>query len=101
MFKNWVDCVVKCARVNQELKQYLNVCLNKRNSSVSNELTDSSSQLKDVLRNMTYHEAKQLADDYQKSKMFVYNSFDEAGLGTWITKPFEQNDFFLPLSDSI
>lgn len=42
---------------------------------------------------LTYHEAKHYAQDYQHAKLQVYKAFDEKTLGKWITKPFEQNHF--------
>lgn len=43
----------------------------------------------------TYAEAKALAGDYQKAKGVLYEAFDKAGLGCWVGKPLEQDQFFV------
>lgn len=43
----------------------------------------------------TYEEAKALAGDYQEAKRVLYQAFDKAGLGRWVGKPLEQDQFLL------
>lgn len=40
-----------------------------------------------------YADAKVIAEDYQHAKEVVCKSFQEAGLGTWVKKPPEQDEF--------
>ncbi|XP_072034654.1 double-stranded RNA-specific editase 1-like [Amphiura filiformis] len=41
----------------------------------------------------TYAESKALAVDYHKTKAKMVGAFEKAGLGTWIKKPLEQDQF--------
>ncbi|XP_064419489.1 double-stranded RNA-specific editase 1 [Latimeria chalumnae] len=43
-----------------------------------------------------YHEAKQAASEYQAAKECVFTAFQKAGLGAWVKKPIEQDQFSLP-----
>lgn len=43
----------------------------------------------------TYAEAKALAGDYQHAKRVLYQAFEKAGLGRWVGKPLEQDQFLL------
>ena len=54
---------------------------------------EKDTQLKDSIVQLTYHDVKQRADDYQKSKLLAYKTFEEKNLGKWVTKPFEQDCF--------
>ena len=45
-----------------------------------------------------YSEGKASVMDYQLAKQQVYKAFDKAGLGTWIKKPLEQDQFEIILS---
>ena len=45
-----------------------------------------------------YTEGKASVMDYQIAKQHVYKAFDKAGLGTWIKKPVEQEQFELASS---
>ena len=38
---------------------------------------------------------KLLSKDYQTAKLKVYEAFRKGKLGSWVTKPFEQNYFSL------
>lgn len=62
---------------------------------------DQNIDIMQFISELTYHGAKQLADDYQQCKVFLYKSFDENSLGKWITKPFEQNHFMITNSISM
>ncbi|XP_028254341.1 double-stranded RNA-specific editase 1-like isoform X2 [Parambassis ranga] len=43
----------------------------------------------------SYHEAKQAAVEYHHSKQMVFRAFHKAGLGAWVKKPIEQDQFSL------
>ena len=42
-----------------------------------------------------YGEVKRMADDYQAAKITLYKAFREAGLGCWMERPVEQDNFLL------
>ncbi|XP_039182308.1 double-stranded RNA-specific editase 1 isoform X1 [Crotalus tigris] len=42
-----------------------------------------------------YHETKQVAVDYQTAKECLFKAFLKAGLGAWVEKPIEQDQFSL------
>lgn len=42
-----------------------------------------------------YHEAKLVARDYQAAKACLFRAFLRAGLGAWVEKPTEQDQFSL------
>lgn len=52
----------------------------------------SSLRIKTV-RPSTYHEAKQAALEYHSSKQTLFRAFQKAGLGAWVKKPIEQDQF--------
>lgn len=52
-------------------------------------------KLNENLSLVTYNQVKLLSNDYQLAKLKVYEAFRKANLGSWITKPFEQNYFSL------
>lgn len=54
----------------------------------------SSLRIKTV-RPSTYHEAKQAALEYHSSKQTLFRAFQKAGLGAWVKKPIEQDQFAL------
>uniref|UniRef100_A0A9J7YP35 Adenosine deaminase RNA specific B1a n=1 Tax=Cyprinus carpio carpio TaxID=630221 RepID=A0A9J7YP35_CYPCA len=43
----------------------------------------------------TYHEAKQAAVEYHAAKQTLFKAFYKAGLGAWVEKPIEQDQFSL------
>ncbi|XP_065100672.1 double-stranded RNA-specific editase 1a isoform X1 [Paramisgurnus dabryanus] len=43
----------------------------------------------------TYHDAKQAASDYHTAKQTLFKAFYKAGLGAWVEKPIEQDQFAL------
>ncbi|KAM9328463.1 double-stranded RNA-specific editase 1-like [Pholidichthys leucotaenia] len=43
----------------------------------------------------SYHEAKQAAVEYHKAKQMLFTAFHKAGLGAWVKKPIEQDQFSL------
>ncbi|XP_034533614.1 double-stranded RNA-specific editase 1-like [Notolabrus celidotus] len=43
----------------------------------------------------SYHEAKQVAVEYHSSKHSLFRAFHKAGLGAWVKKPIEQDQFAL------
>ncbi|KAM4602021.1 double-stranded RNA-specific editase 1-like isoform 2-T2 [Polymixia lowei] len=43
----------------------------------------------------TYHEAKQAAAEYHEAKQTLIKAFHKAGLGAWVKKPIEQDQFAL------
>jgi len=43
----------------------------------------------------TYSEAKKSAEHFQKAKDGLFSAFLKAGLGTWVKKPMEQDEFRL------
>ncbi|XP_047433040.1 double-stranded RNA-specific editase 1-like [Mugil cephalus] len=46
-------------------------------------------------RPSSYHEAKQAAVEYHSAKQMLFRSFYKAGLGVWVKKPIEQDQFAL------
>ncbi|XP_068165893.1 double-stranded RNA-specific editase 1-like isoform X2 [Antennarius striatus] len=46
-------------------------------------------------RPSSYHEAKQAAVEYHGSKQTLFRAFQGAGLGAWVKKPIEQDQFTL------
>jgi len=42
-----------------------------------------------------YTDVKRMADDYQAAKITLYKAFREAGLGCWMERPMEQDNFLL------
>lgn len=42
-----------------------------------------------------YSEAKLVAQTYQSVKQQLFKAFQKAGLGTWVKKPPEQDQFLL------
>ncbi|KAM6958444.1 double-stranded RNA-specific editase 1-like [Tautogolabrus adspersus] len=44
-------------------------------------------------RPSSYHEAKQAAEEYHTSKQSLFRAFHKAGLGAWVKKPIEQDQF--------
>ncbi|XP_039612362.1 double-stranded RNA-specific editase 1 isoform X1 [Polypterus senegalus] len=42
-----------------------------------------------------YHEVKQVATEYQSAKQALFKAFQKAGLGAWVKKPIEQDQFSL------
>lgn len=42
-----------------------------------------------------YHETKQVAVEYQTAKESLFKAFLKAGLGAWVEKPIEQDQFSL------
>ena len=43
----------------------------------------------------TYHDSKQAASEYQAAKQALTKAFHKAGLGAWVKKPTEQDQFTL------
>lgn len=43
----------------------------------------------------SYHEAKQAAVEYHTAKQNLFKAFYKAGLGAWVEKPIEQDQFSL------
>ncbi|XP_038131860.1 double-stranded RNA-specific editase 1-like [Cyprinodon tularosa] len=61
---------------------------------------DLHSKLSSTLRIQTlkpgsYHEAKQVAVEYHEAKQTLFRAFHKAGLGSWVSKPVEQDQFSL------
>uniref|UniRef100_A0A3B3URX2 A to I editase domain-containing protein n=3 Tax=Poecilia TaxID=8080 RepID=A0A3B3URX2_9TELE len=59
---------------------------------------DLHSKLSSTLRIQTleprsYHEAKQAAAQYHSAKQTLFRAFLQAGLGAWVKKPVEQDQF--------
>lgn len=48
-----------------------------------------------VLKPGSYHEAKQAAAEYHEAKQALIKAFHKAGLGAWVKKPIEQDQFTL------
>ncbi|XP_074520836.1 double-stranded RNA-specific editase 1-like [Halichoeres trimaculatus] len=46
-------------------------------------------------RPSSYHEAKQVALEYHSCKQTLFRAFHRAGLGAWVKKPIEQDQFSL------
>ncbi|CAL8110857.1 unnamed protein product [Orchesella dallaii] len=57
------------------------------------KLYNNKSGGRDEYADLTYHEAKHLATEYQKAKHEFVQFFKEANLGPWIGKPVEQDSF--------
>ncbi|KAI3365930.1 hypothetical protein L3Q82_009694 [Scortum barcoo] len=48
-----------------------------------------------TVRPSSYHEAKQAAVEYHRAKQTLFRAFHKAGLGAWVKKPIEQDQFAL------
>lgn len=48
-----------------------------------------------MLKPSSYHEAKQAASEYHSAKQALIKAFHKAGLGAWVKKPIEQDQFTL------
>uniref|UniRef100_A0A669EDJ6 Adenosine deaminase RNA specific B1a n=1 Tax=Oreochromis niloticus TaxID=8128 RepID=A0A669EDJ6_ORENI len=48
-----------------------------------------------TVRLRSYHDTKQAAKEYHSAKETLFRAFHKAGLGTWIKKPIEQDQFVL------
>ncbi|XP_036401703.1 double-stranded RNA-specific editase 1 isoform X1 [Megalops cyprinoides] len=48
-----------------------------------------------VSKPSSYHEAKQAATEYHSAKQTLIKAFHKAGLGAWVKKPIEQDQFSL------
>lgn len=48
-----------------------------------------------VQKPSSYHEAKQAATEYHSAKQALIKAFHKAGLGAWVKKPIEQDQFTL------
>ncbi|NP_001027924.1 double-stranded RNA-specific editase 1a [Takifugu rubripes] len=46
-----------------------------------------------TVRPSSYHEAKQAAVDYHSAKQTLFKAFQKSGLGAWVKKPIEQDQF--------
>ncbi|ELK03588.1 Double-stranded RNA-specific editase 1 [Pteropus alecto] len=55
----------------------------------------SSSLRAKVTRPNMYHESKLVAREYQAAKACLFRAFVKAGLGAWVEKPAEQDQFSL------
>ncbi|XP_066988616.1 double-stranded RNA-specific editase 1 isoform X3 [Macrobrachium rosenbergii] len=47
------------------------------------------------LKNLSYGDIKALSTNYEMSKRSMVTAFSRAGLGQWITKPMEEDSFYL------
>lgn len=61
--------------------------------AVSCLLKLSSSLRIRTVRPSSYHEAKQAAVEYHGAKQTLFKAFQKAGLGAWVKKPIEQDQF--------
>ncbi|XP_036611871.1 double-stranded RNA-specific adenosine deaminase isoform X2 [Trichosurus vulpecula] len=50
---------------------------------------------KDLLRLVSYNEAKEAAQDYQVAKRYFIKGLKDMGFGSWISKPLEEKNFSL------
>ncbi|XP_040887832.1 double-stranded RNA-specific editase 1-like [Toxotes jaculatrix] len=50
-----------------------------------------------TVRPSSYHEAKQAAVEYHSAKQTLFRAFRKAGLGAWVKKPIEQDQFALTI----
>ncbi|NXV71976.1 RED1 editase, partial [Atlantisia rogersi] len=55
----------------------------------------SSSLRSKILKPNLYHDTKQGAAEYQTAKECLFKAFLKAGLGAWVEKPIEQDQFSL------
>ncbi|MED6258270.1 Double-stranded RNA-specific editase 1 [Ataeniobius toweri] len=55
----------------------------------------SSTLLIQTVQPRSYHEAKQAAVEYHLAKQALFRVFHKAGLGAWVKKPVEQDQFSL------
>lgn len=78
MFKSWLNTL----NLLKKNKKFNEKEFQKVHKNFSNDET-----------NLTYHEVKHMAKDYQQTKIKIYQAFKDSNLGTWITIPFEQNCF--------
>lgn len=62
--------------------------------SVSAQVPAGSLRAKISRPNM-YHESKLVAREYQAAKACLFRAFVKAGLGAWVEKPAEQDQFSL------
>lgn len=64
--------------------------------NIANLLKDKNFELKiENPSEVTYADAKKIAVAYQQMKLNLYKTFRDSSLGTWLSKPFEQNYFNL------
>lgn len=64
-------------------------------TSVSVSFQLSSILSNKMLKPSSYHEAKQVASEYHEAKQALIKAFHKAGLGAWVKKPIEQDQFTL------
>lgn len=62
--------------------------------SVSTQVPSNLVRCKIAKPNM-YHESKLVAREYQAAKACLFRAFLKAGLGAWVEKPTEQDQFAL------
>lgn len=55
----------------------------------------TSLQRSKILKPNLYHESKLVAREYQAAKACMFRAFIKAGLGAWVEKPTEQDQFSL------
>lgn len=83
--------MIKCAHL-KDLKQYVQVCFLKMNNSQAQH-DQALPVVEEFIRKVSYEYAKQLSNNYQQAKHLLYDWFENAGLGKWLSVPFEQNHF--------
>ena len=89
--------------IGDEKMEYVNAAQGKKESNEHSRLCKSVfygkflALWKRLRRNVpepsSYHDAKDAAEDYQRSVLAVKNAYETRNLGTWVAKPYEQDDF--------
>ncbi|XP_026731673.1 double-stranded RNA-specific editase Adar [Trichoplusia ni] len=55
-------------------------------------------RLPDNIEQLLYNEAKQMCPTYQLAKRRLFEAFSKAGLGSWVRRPLEQDQFVCEIS---
>ena len=85
IFKEWLATYLLIVELQKSHGTFINI------SDISSLKT-----LIELNKNeFSYNDLKLLAEDYQNAKLKVYGAFEKKNLGSWITKPFEQDHFII------
>lgn len=96
LFKQWLN-IYKLLYKNKnlfKLNDYLlNLMINNKDLIQDNKNNNNQDNTNTSLHSLTYSNVKLASYNYQQVKLNVYKAFKQAALGSWVTKPFEQNQF--------
>lgn len=82
IFERPAECSLSC--------RCLNGCAHFVSTQVPSNLMRSK-----ITKPSMYHESKLVAREYQAAKACLFRAFLKAGLGAWVEKPTEQDQFSL------